>query len=344
MPEGLNISAFLIGFSTAFFTFFSLYILWFHKNRTRFQSVLGWIMAVWAVSNLKDLIITFPGMYTEEVLNGIMIFDGWLALTYTIFVFEVTMPGWTTLRRLLPLMLPFALFSAWHILTPPSNANLVINAYVAFLWCYAWTIVIIGYIKLRRYVNYIRCNYSNIEDIDVSWLKPVFFFAIISQLTWLFASLYATVIVDILYYLSTLALWLMVFHYSWHFKPITIPEETIQQPSIKPSLTISEEEFINHVVGKGLYLNKNLTLTDLARSLKTNRTYMTSYLHTVHNQTFYDFINQLRIEKKSIPLMQEHPEYTLEYIAAESGFSSISTFRRAFSKFTGKTPSQYLNS
>jgi AraC-like DNA-binding protein len=41
--------------------------------------------------------------------------------------------------------------------------------------------------------------------------------------------------------------------------------------------------------------------------------------------------------------MQEHPEYTLEYIAAESGFSSISTFRRAFYKFTGKAPSQFFD-
>ena len=57
--------------------------------------------------------------------------------------------------------------------------------------------------------------------------------------------------------------------------------------------------------------------------------------------TFYNYINKLRIERAAIPLMREHPEYKYEYIASESGFSSISTFRRAFVKVTGRTPSQY---
>ena len=90
-----------------------------------------------------------------------------------------------------------------------------------------------------------------------------------------------------------------------------------------------------------LYLNKNLTLNDLAKAMGTNRTYVSNYLGTVLGQTFYDYVNQLRIEKMSIPMMQEHPEFKLEYVASESGFSSISTFRRAFVKLTGQTPSQF---
>ncbi|MGM9689322.1 MAG: helix-turn-helix domain-containing protein [Bacteroidaceae bacterium] len=39
--------------------------------------------------------------------------------------------------------------------------------------------------------------------------------------------------------------------------------------------------------------------------------------------------------------MKEHPELTLEHIAYESGFNSTSTFRRAFVKLTGKTPSNF---
>ncbi len=39
--------------------------------------------------------------------------------------------------------------------------------------------------------------------------------------------------------------------------------------------------------------------------------------------------------------MRAHPEYTLEYIAEQSGFNSISTFRRVFIKFNGKNPSQW---
>lgn len=341
MTDGLNISAFFMGISTAAFTICSLYILVMHKRRTRFQSVLGWIMAVWAVWNLKDIIITFPEMYTKRMLDWIMLIDGFSALTYTVFVFEVTMPGWTKLRKIILLSMPFALFSIAYGISLSEN---VIHAYTIFLWFYAWAVVIIGYIKVRRYLNYIKHNYSNIENIDISWIKPVFLFVIISQLAWLFTSLYASIYTDILYYISSLALWAMVLFYSWHFQPISIPVENNATATViatENPLSITKEDFVNIVVSKELYLNKNLTLSDLARSLNTNRTYMGKYLNTVCEQPFYDFINQLRIEKKSIPLIQEHPEYTLEYIAAESGFSSISTFRRAFYKFTGKNPSQY---
>lgn len=339
MTDGLNISAFFIGFSTAAFAICSFYIFVLHKERTRFQKVLGWIMVVWAIWNLKDIIITFPDMYTERVLNWIMLTDGFSALTYTVFVFEVTMPGWTKLRKVVVLSLPFALFAIAYGISLSEN---VIYAYTIFLWFYAWGVVIIGYIKVRRYLNYIRLNYSNIENIDISWLKPIFFFAIVSQLSWLFVSLYASVYIDILYYFSTLALWGMVLYYSWYFQPINIPVERTSSPTVTENpLSLSKEAFVNFVVSKELHLNKNLTLSDLAHSLNTNRTYMGKYLSTVCNQPFYDFINQLRVEKKSIPLMREHPEYTLEYIASESGFCSISTFRRAFYKFTGKNPSQY---
>ena len=91
-----------------------------------------------------------------------------------------------------------------------------------------------------------------------------------------------------------------------------------------------------------LYLNSNLTLQDLAQALNTNRTYMSNYLSQVRGQSFYDFINQLRIERVSLPMMREHPEYKLEHVAKESGFASISTFRRAFIKLTGQTPSLYV--
>ncbi|MBQ8714735.1 MAG: helix-turn-helix transcriptional regulator [Prevotella sp.] len=341
MEDNMNISAFLIGASTAFFAIFAIHILFWRKERTRFQTVLGCIMAVWAVWNLKDLVITFPGMYTEKVLDWIMIIDGWSALTYTVFVFEAVMPGWVTWRKLGYLSLPFVAFTLLYIIEPQ---RWVIYAYAAFLWFYAWAIVIIGFVKMKRYLSYVRKNYSNIDDIDVSWLKPVFLFAIISQLAWLFTSLFATVTTDIVYYVSAMLLWLMVLHYCWNFRPIVVEKE-IERPQVlhrNPSSAIVEGVLERMVEEQQLFLVKNLTLTDLAAAMGTNRTYVSNYLSQVRGQTFYDYINQIRIEKKSVPLLREHPEYTLDYVANESGFASISTFRRAFLKLTGKTPRQFI--
>ena len=344
MTDYTNLSAFLIGISTAFFTIFAVHILCYRRRRTRFQTVLGCIMAVWAVWNAKDLIVTFPGMYREEVLNWILIIDGWSALTYTVFMAEAVKPGWATTNRILLLSLPFALFTAAYAVWPSQT---VITGYVIFLWCFAWLVVIVGFINVRINIKYVRANYSNIDHIDVSWLHPVFIFAIVSQLAWLITSLYASVTGDIVYYISVLVLWLMVLHYSWNFRPIKVVGEKNPEPAEdnsaphKAAAQLSEGQLEQLMEEQQLYLNSNLTLQDLAQALNTNRTYVSNYLSQMRGQTFYDYINQLRIERVSLPMMREHPEYKLEHVAKESGFASISTFRRAFIKLTGQTPSQY---
>ena len=340
MADYINISAFLIGISMAFFTIFALHILFWRKSRTRFQTVLGSIMAVWAVWNAKDMITTFPGMYRQDVLDWILMIDGWSALTYTVLLFEVVMPKWLTLHRLLLLALPFALFTIVYALWTDVR---VVYAYLAFLWCYAWTVVAIGYVKMKRHLVYVRKNYSNIDDIDVAWLKPVFFFAIISQLAWLFTSLSGTVTADIVYYISTILLWMMVLRYSWNFRPIDIEKNSEPETSANSRnvLPIAEGVLEQLVEQQQLYLKKDLTLQDLADAMDSNRTYVSKYLSQVLGVTFYDYVNQLRIERVSIPLMREHPEYKLDFVAHQSGFASISTFRRAFIKLTGQMPSQY---
>lgn len=336
---GINLSAFFAGASTAFYIIFACFILR-KSSRTRFQTVLGWLMAVWAAFSLKDIIITFPVLYKPHMLNYIALIDGWSAVSYVVFIFEATMPGWTSRKKVLLLLLPFLSFTLAYTLYPISK---IIYAYYIFLWCFAWAIVGIAYFKVRRYIRYIRENYSNIDNIDLSWIRYVFFFAIVSQLSWLATSILANVFTDTIYYITTIGLWLQVLHLSYNYQPIVISNE--KEP-------VAEEEFtttfpfahrLEEVMEQdALYLNKDLTLIDLAVAIGTNRTYLSRYLSQVQQQTFYDYVNGLRLNKKSIPLMKDHPEYTLEFVASESGFKSISTFRRAFIKLTGQNPSNYI--
>ena len=90
-----------------------------------------------------------------------------------------------------------------------------------------------------------------------------------------------------------------------------------------------------------LYLDPKLSIVQLAERLGTNRTYVSNYFNSVLRTTFYDYINSLRIKKESVPMMENHPEYTLDYIAQCSGFNSVSTFRRAFRKHTGQNPGSW---
>lgn len=90
------------------------------------------------------------------------------------------------------------------------------------------------------------------------------------------------------------------------------------------------------------YLNPDLTLSLLAEKMGTNRTYLSEYISEELGTTFYDYVNRLRIERKVIPMIEKLDNtYTLEYIAEQAGFRSITTFRRAFKKLTGMLPSEY---
>ncbi|MBQ8047253.1 MAG: helix-turn-helix transcriptional regulator [Prevotella sp.] len=336
----MNMQAFMIGVATAFFAIFSVHILYFRLERTRYQTVLGVVMAVWALWMGKDVIMTFPGMYTEDVLNWIMLIDGWSAIAYVVLIMEATRPGWTTRWRLLCLALPFAAFTLAYALWPRQG---LIYAYVVYLWFFGWTVVVVAWVHVKRYIRFVSNNYSNIDGIDVSWLRPVFVFAIVSQLTWLFTSLYASATADVIYYVLTIAVWLAVLYYSWNFRPVIIDmEEKEMAKSVCYEVSPVDEMGLKRAIeDEQIFLDPDLTLATLAKAVGTNRTYMSNWLSDVQGQTFYNYVNRLRVERASIPLMNEHPEYTMDYIAEKSGFGSVSTFRRAFQKFTGQTPQTY---
>lgn len=97
---------------------------------------------------------------------------------------------------------------------------------------------------------------------------------------------------------------------------------------------------------KKAYLKPDLTLDELSSTIGSNKTYVYRYLKQEKHASFSDYINQLRIEKKALPLLKENPgnsALTIQDIAFLSGFQSISTFRRAFLKHTGMTASSFIN-
>ncbi|MGE0077820.1 MAG: tetratricopeptide repeat protein [Bacteroidales bacterium] len=93
-----------------------------------------------------------------------------------------------------------------------------------------------------------------------------------------------------------------------------------------------------------VYLDSNLTLEKLATMLDTNRTYLSRFINEHYQSNFTNFINDFRI-KESCELLS-HPEnakFSIEGIAKEVGFNSKSAFNNAFKRFTGLTPSYYID-
>lgn len=263
-------SGFLSGFATAYFALHA-YQLFRRKNSSRLQMVVAVIFVQWALFNLKDFILTFPDYSNSTVQDCLTLIDGTALIGYTCFIYELIHPRWATWHKALLMLMAYVPFIVLYILWSDS---MVIRCYMVCLFVAGTIIFLLWLWRARQYAMYIRENYSNIDEIDISWLGVVAVFFVGCQLIWVVISIVRHPLTDCLYYLSSIILW-------------------------------------------------QITLEHI--------------LHT----TFYDYVNSLRIEKKTLPLMEEHPEYTLERIASESGFQSISTFRRSFQKLKGVTPSEY---
>jgi AraC-like DNA-binding protein len=88
------------------------------------------------------------------------------------------------------------------------------------------------------------------------------------------------------------------------------------------------------------YLNPDLKISDVARAMKTNRTYLSNHLSSELDTNFNRFVNKYRIEE-SLRILQNPGEKKLREIAELSGFNSYSVFFCAFKEETGSSPAGY---
>lgn len=92
-----------------------------------------------------------------------------------------------------------------------------------------------------------------------------------------------------------------------------------------------------------LYQQAELTLSDLAKKLGTNTSLLSKVINQAFRLNFNDFINRYRVE--DVVQKMQDPAYsnqTLLSLAYEAGFNSKSTFNRAFLKFKGSSPKDFL--
>ncbi len=105
-----------------------------------------------------------------------------------------------------------------------------------------------------------------------------------------------------------------------------------------------KEKVFNCVVNQKRYTEPELTLTDLARELETNASFLSKVINQTFQMNFNDFVNYYRIEEVKEKL--QNPAFshlTIMSIAYEAGFNSKATFNRAFKKLTGKNPKDFIN-
>ncbi len=90
------------------------------------------------------------------------------------------------------------------------------------------------------------------------------------------------------------------------------------------------------------YLDSQLDLSKVAVATGYTRNQISFFLNQIRGQSFYAFINQLRIEDAIYQINTHGFTKPVETIASASGFNSLSTFYRCFKNKTGRSPKAYL--
>lgn len=235
---------------------------------------------------------------------------------------------------------------------------------------------ILALVRLLRYRRALVNEFSSTERINFNWLLYlIIWIAVIwvvifvaDEDTWIFGAA------------ALFILWLgyfgirqnRVFSHSMPAAFLTttpetsvlVPEEPASIPNA-PDELLQDKESNNKYQKSGLseedagrihqalrqlldtqkpFTDPDLTLTDLARLLSVHHNVLSQVINSKENKTFYDLVNERRIEefiqRMSQPLRHQ---YTLMAIAYDCGFNSKASFNRNFKKYTGLTPTEYLD-
>ena len=93
-----------------------------------------------------------------------------------------------------------------------------------------------------------------------------------------------------------------------------------------------------------IYTDSTLNREKVAEKLGISAGYVSQIVNTITGDNFAHYINQYRVEAvKEMISDPEYKNYTLLTMGLESGFTSKTTFYKAFKKVTGQTPNEYKN-
>ena len=124
--------------------------------------------------------------------------------------------------------------------------------------------------------------------------------------------------------------------------------ETVDQEDAKTPFCVENyaQEIVildHYFVSSKAYLQPNLTISEVAVATGLPVRELSYLINAYHKKRFSDYLNEMRIAHFLTQVdASTLDNFTIESIALSAGFSSRSSFYRAFNRFYGCTPSDYL--
>ena len=246
------------------------------------------------------------------------------------------------------MVVPLVAGSAWSIATRNDDFMLVVYAY--------FLLVLLGLIiymvrATRQYGRWLRDNYADLEHKEV-WQS----FVVIASILLMFTFYVLGIEVPAYEFVIQVSCGLLICYLLWRVE--TLSDLTIEPSPIQPIEALSSERkdapiatssgaggdsldigalLQEHCIDTQLYLQHDLSLSQLAQHISTNRTYLTQYFSR-QGITYNTYINDLRIDH-FVSLYREaaasRRTFTAQQLAHDSGYQSYSTFSLAFKQRMG---------
>ena len=204
----------------------------------------------------------------------------------------------------------------------------------------------------RQYGRWLRDNYADLEHKEV-WQSLVVLAIIMMAF-----SLYAYEHLGLFFkYAARINTILLTGFLVWRAETLSdlsqfdsksvstsVPSETIDDDlssAVQDKIGLLLQQ---HCVDTQLYLQHDLTILQLAKSIGTNRFYLSQYFSS-RGLHYNDYINELRIQhfvnlyRESIA---DKRDFTVQQLAQECGYRSYSTFSRVFKQQMGKNVTTWI--
>jgi AraC-like DNA-binding protein len=219
-----------------------------------------------------------------------------------------------------------------------------------------------AYVCLVRHQGHIRRVASQLEYINLQWLRHVLWGLAVLVLLWLnelflhidwALALTPASYLAAVYYVAYCALRQReVFAFPEAarddlqalLQEAAAPAESVRQPRLSAAqLQYWQPRLQGLLTTEKVYLEADLSLPGLAQKAGLTTHELSFVLNEGFGVNFFQFINGYRVEEaKRLLTSAQHQHLSMVGIAFEAGFSSKTTFNTTFKKVTGLTPSQFL--
>ena len=244
--------------------------------------------------------------------------------------------------------IPYAILLGLDVAYPNSRFLILAVVYVLLLFVF-FTLTMVFAVK--QYGRWLRDNYADLEHKEV-WQS--YMLIIVFSLFVIFYGFSDNII--ICYIIRFISLTLIGF-LLWRVETLQQLDDTTteiaEEAPVEPEEVASSADdpsgigqlLERHCENAQLYLQHDLSLSQLSQIIGTNHYYLSQYF-TQQGLTYNTYINGLRINH-FVNLFHEavatQRSFTAQQLASESGFRSYSTFSVAFKQRMGQTVSAWMH-